>query len=372
MIKLAQAYFAMKERRSKLLLEQASRIGYNAIVAFQPENVFYLTHFWGEAVAICIDNKTKLIAPSLEVDRALQSSSKECEIISTERGSEMISTLLSEINGKVACTDCSDYYIIEDIKNKVSRKSFMVNNELFFWIRRIKDEEEIKIISKAAEILDTLYKICTEEIRVGLSERDLQAKLIFEAMKRGANPPSYRSTLNPLIIAGGPNSALPHAEVSDRKFMIGDMIIVDLTLRYFGYIADATRTFALVSATSEMKQVYDIVKQSQQAGIDAVNDGVMCYQVDAACRDLIGKCGYGKYFIHSTGHGIGLDVHEPPWLRMKNQELLEKNMAITIEPGIYLKDKFGVRIEDSVIVNSPNNRTVINLNAFTKDLIVLG
>jgi Xaa-Pro aminopeptidase/Xaa-Pro dipeptidase len=202
----------------------------------------------------------------------------------------------------------------------------VINNELFFQIRQIKDEEEIKTISKAAEILDILYQVCIEEIKVGLSERDLQAKIIFEAMKMGANPPSYRSTLNPLIIAGGPNGALPHAEISDRKFMIGDMIVVDFTLRYFGYIADATRTFALVSVTSEMKKIYDIVKQSQQAGIDAVNDGVMCGQVDAACRDLIGKYGYAKYFVHSTGHGIGLDVHEPPWLRMKNQELLEKNM----------------------------------------------
>jgi len=371
MIKLARdIYHAMKERQAKLL-EYAGRIGYNAVVAFQPENVFYLTRFWGEAVAICMDNKTKLIAPALEVDRAQQSSFKDCEIIPTERGRDMICTLISEINGKVTCTDCSDYYTIENIQNKVGRKSFVINNELFFQIRQIKDEEEIKTISKAAEIVDILYQICTEEIKVGLSERDLQAKIIFEAMKMGANPPSYRSTLNPLIIAGGPNGALPHAEISDRKFMIGDMIVVDFTLRYFGYIADATRTFALVSVTSEMKKIYDIVKQSQQAGIDAVNDGVMCGQVDAACRDLIEKYGYAKYFVHSTGHGIGLDVHEPPWLRMKNQELLEKNMAVTIEPGIYLKDKFGVRIEDSVIVNSNNGR-VMNLNAFTKDLIVLG
>jgi Xaa-Pro aminopeptidase len=360
----------MKERRAKLL-EHASRIGYNTVVAFQPENVFYLTSFWGEAVAICKDNKTTLIAPSLEVDRAQQSSSEDCEIISTERGSNLISTLISEINGKVACTDCNDYYTIEDIQNKVGRKLFVINNELFFQVRRIKDEEEIKTISKAAEILDILYQVCTEEIKVGLSERDLQAKIIFEAMKMGANPPSYRSTLNPLIIAGGPNGALPHAEISDRKFMIGDMIVVDLTLRYFGYIADATRTFALGSVTSEMKKVYDIVKQSQHAGINAVNDGVICGQVDAACRDLIEKYGYAKYFVHSTGHGIGLDVHEPPWLRMKNQELLKKNMTVTIEPGIYLKDKFGVRIEDSVVVNSNNGR-VMNLNAFTKDLIVLG
>jgi len=245
----------VKERRSKLL-QQISKIGYNAVAAFQPENVFYLTQFWGEAVAICTINnedKTKIITPKLEIDRA-QQSSKDCEIIPTERGGDMISSVISELSGKVICTDCDDYHSIEAVQNKIGRKSFVVNSEPFFQIRRIKDQEEIKTISKAARILDTLYQICTEEIKIGLSERDLQAKLIFEAMKMGATPPYYRSTLNPLIIAGGPNSALPHAEVSDRKFMKGDMIVVDLTLRYGGYIADATRTFALVSATSEMKK----------------------------------------------------------------------------------------------------------------------
>jgi Xaa-Pro aminopeptidase len=362
----------MKERRSKLL-QHIGKIGCNAVAAFQPENVFYLTQFWGEAVAICIvdnNDKTKIITPKLETDRA-QQSSKDCEIIPTERGGDMISTIISELSRKIVCTDCDDYHSIDAIQSRIGRNSFVVNSEPFFQIRTIKDQEEIKTISKAARILDTLYEICTEEIRVGLSERDLQAKLIFEAMKMGATPPFYRSTLNPLIIAGGPNSALPHAEVSDRKFMKGDMIVVDLTLRYEGYIADATRTFALASATSEMRKVYDIVKQSQQAGINAVNDGSFCGDVDAACRNVIEKSGYAKYFIHSTGHGIGLEVHEPPWLRIRNQEVLKTNMAITIEPGIYFKDRFGVRIEDSIIVNAYDNGNVMNLSTFTKDLIVL-
>ena len=140
-------------------------------------------------------------------------------------------------------------YSFEFDKSKMKKKSKQSQKQLKFWIFFIKS--------------------IPREIKVGLSERDLQAKIIFEAMKMGANPPSYRSTLNPLIIAGGPNGALPHAEISNSKFMIGDMIVVDFTLRYFGYIADATRTFALVSVTSEMKKIYDIVKQSQQAGIDA-------------------------------------------------------------------------------------------------------
>jgi Xaa-Pro aminopeptidase/Xaa-Pro dipeptidase len=188
-------------------------------------------------------------------------------------------------------------------------------------------------------------------------------------MKMGANPPSYKSTLNPLIIAGGPNSALPHAEVTDRKFRRGDMIVVDLTLRHAGYIADATRTFVLGSATKEMKEVYGIVQEAQKMGLNRANAGMTCGEVDAACRNLIAERGYEKLFIHSTGHGIGLDVHEPPWLKMKSHEELRANMAVTVEPGIYIENKFGVRIEDSIIVN--NGKPPQVLNRFTKDLLVL-
>jgi Xaa-Pro aminopeptidase/Xaa-Pro dipeptidase len=117
-----------------------------------------------------------------------------------------------------------------------------------------------------------------------------------------------------------------------------------------------------------MKKVYSIVQESQKAGLAAAKAGVTCGKVDSACRDLIVDRGYEKLFIHSTGHGIGLDVHEPPWLRMKNSEVLQSNMAVTVEPGIYLENKFGVRIEDSIIVTAGRPQV---LNRFTKDLLVL-
>ena len=120
-----------------------------------------------------------------------------------------------------------------------------------------------------------------------------------------------------------------------------------------------------------MKKVYEVVKESQQAGINSVTSGITCSQVDAICRDVIKEYSYDRYFIHSTGHGIGLEVHEPPWLWSGNSEVLKTNMAITIEPGIYLNGKFGVRIEDSVIINANNNGRVRDLNTFTKDLIIL-
>ena len=355
----------MKARRSKLL-EHSKQAGCAAVAAFEPENVFYLTGFWGEAIAVCSDEGTKLIAPRLEFSRA-EKASVECEVIPTERGSELISTFATILDGLKACTDCSDYSTVESVRKHGANVE--VNTEPFFQARRIKDDEELKVIAKASRILDKLYHICTEEIRPGVSERELQAKLIFEAMQMGANPPSYKSTLNPLIIAGGPNGALPHAEITDRKCRRGDLVVVDLTLRHAGYISDATRTFAIGSVTSEMKRVYDVVLQSQKAGLNAARAGATCGDVDAACRDMIGEHGYEKLFIHSTGHGIGLDVHEPPWIRMKNPEELKENMAITVEPGVYVENKFGVRIEDSVVVTSDGPKV---LNRFSKELVTLG
>lgn len=355
---------SMKPRRSTIL-QHAKQTGCNVVAAFEPENVFYLTGFWGEAIAVCAEKGTVLIAPKLEYGRAGKTSI-DCEVVSTERGSKLISTFVSHIKNNKACTDCSDYSTVESIRKQGA--DIVVNTEPFFQTRRIKDKAEIKIIAKASHILDKLYEICEEEIKIGLSERDLQAKLIYEAMKMGANPPSYKSTLNPLIIASGPNGALPHAEVTSRKFRKGDMMVIDLTLRHAGYIADATRTFALGSATEEMRKVYSIVQESQKAGLEVAKAGATCGQVDAACRDLIAERGFETHFIHSTGHGIGLDVHEPPWLRMNNSEELKPNMAVTVEPGIYIANKFGVRIEDSIIVSSGMPQM---LNTFTKDLIVL-
>src|ERR671916_252543 len=357
----------MKERRYSILQHaQKAEVACPVVAAFEPENIFYLTGFWGEAIAVCMDNGiTKLITPKLEYSRA-EKTSIDCEVVATERGSELISTFVSQVKGSRVCSDCSDYSTIGSIRKDGG--DILVNTDPFFQTRRIKDHSEIRIISRAAGILDKLYQICEEEIKVGLSERDLQANLIYEAMKMGANPPSYKPTLNPLIIAGGPNSALPHSEVTERKLRRGDMIVVDLTLRYAGYIADATRTCALGSATKENKEVYSTVQDAQKIGLDRANAVVTCGQVDAACRNLIAERGYEKLFIHSTGHGIGLDVHEPPWLKMKSDEELKANMAVTVEPGIYMENKFGVRIEDSIKINNGKPRV---LNRFTKDLLVL-
>jgi len=353
--------------RQNVLNRAKKRFGCDTIAAFSPENIFYLTGFWGEGIATTNEErKTLLMTPKLETERAINTSN-DCDIVTAERGGRLISQFLLAVKKKKTCIDFLDYSIFETLKRRADNpRGLLQNSQPFYDARMIKDENEISSICRAAAILDKLYEICIERIKDGLSERQLQATLIYHAMKMGASPPSYRWTLDPLIIASGPNGAQPHAQISDRKFKSGDMVIVDLTLRHKGYIADATRTFGVGTISADKKKVYEVVREAQESGVRAVSAGKPCGDIDHACREIIRNSGFNESFVHATGHGIGLDVHEPPWIREKNKQKMKNNMSITVEPGIYLRDRFGVRIEDSVVVRGDQK----SLCRFTKELII--
>ncbi len=151
------------------------------------------------------------------------------------------------------------------------------------------------------------------------------------------------------------------------KFKKGDLVVADLTLRYKGYVSDATRTFAMGKISLQANEAYETVKESQKLGLKAVKPNVDCRDVDAACRKYIEEKNYGQYFIHSTGHGIGLEVHELPTVSYRSDTKLKENMVITVEPGIYIENKFGIRIEDSLIVKQ---RPIV-MHKFTKDLVTI-
>ncbi|NOJ29308.1 MAG: Xaa-Pro aminopeptidase [Nitrososphaeraceae archaeon] len=355
--------------RRKRVLDHLNEIGCNKGVVFQPENIFYLTGFWGEGVVVIDNDKTILFSPQLEYNRA-KNESKYCEIVRTERGDKLIDAVKKELDARKFCSDCREYQIVDKIRKElVYQENMILDENQFLKARMIKDDEEIKLISHSAKIIDKLFQFCTHEIKIGVTERKLQAKLIFETFENNATTTSYNMTINPFIIAGGPNGSFPHANISDREFQTGDFIVVDLTLRYNGYIADATRTFGLGKIEKKQERIYNIVKESQKKGLEAVKIGTEIGNIDKSCREFISDSGYGKYFIHSTGHGIGIEVHEPPWIRKENKELLKKNMTITIEPGIYIESKFGIRIEDSILVRE--GKKITNFNSFTKDLLVL-
>ncbi len=354
----------MKHRR-KNLLKFAQKIDCDTLVTFEPENLFYLTGFWGEAIGILEKGgNTTIVAPELEIGRA-KKESENCNVITGERGVGLISTLVTKINKNKVCTDCNDFSLMTSLKKSVPK--IKSSTEPFYNSRIIKDEKEIKILKKGSKIIDEMFDICSKKMKVGQKESELQAILMAYAMEQQMYDTGYKSTLNPLIIAGGPNGALPHAQVTQRKFRKGDLVVVDLTLRYKGYVSDSTRTFAIGKISQQASEAYEIVKESQKLGLKAVKPNVSCKDVDLACRKFIEDKNYGKYFIHSTGHGIGLEVHEVPTVSHQSETLLKENMAITVEPGIYIPNKFGIRIEDSLIVKQKQ----IVMHKFTKELITI-
>ena len=352
----------MKQRR-KNLLKFAQKIDCDTLVTFEPENLFYMTGFWGESIGLLEKNgKTTIIAPELEIGRAREES-QDCDIITAERGTDLISSLIQKIKKNRVCTDCQNYSVMMSLKKSIPK--IKPSTEPFYNSRIIKDEKEIQVLKKASKIIDKMFDICSKKMKVGQKESELQTILMTYAMEHEMFDTGYKSTLNPLIIAGGPNGALPHAQVTQRKFKKGDLVVTDLTLRYKGYVSDATRTFALGKISQQANEAYEIVKESQKLGLKAVKPDVDCKNVDFACRQYIEKKNYGKHFIHSTGHGIGLEVHELPTVSYRSETKLQENMAITVEPGIYLENKFGIRIEDSLIVKEKP----IVMHKFTKDLI---
>ena len=352
-------------------------------ILFKPENIFYLTNFWGEGITILSEDgknssKTKLLVPKLEYTRAINSS-KDCEVISSDRGTAIINELMSLIkDDNIIFSDTNNYDIINKFQSKAGIKNLIIDNNLLYELRQIKDPDEIHNIENASKIIDKLFQIATNEIKENISEEQIQSILVYEAMKLGARFPAYAYTSNPLIVASGNNASFPHAETSNKKITSGELIVIDITLCYNHYVSDATRTFALGNIPQDMEEIYEVVKLSQQKGIEHLKRTSDFSDVDASCRNVIINEKLGDYFTHSTGHGIGLEVHEPPWIRPNFNSKIKENMTITIEPGIYIENKFGVRIEDSLQITK-NKRDLNNslkfdyqnFHSFSKELLVL-
>ena len=210
----------------------------------------------------------------------------------------------------------------------------------------IKTPEEISILTRAAEATQAVFVRALPFIRAGVTEREIATTMEKYAFEL----PGVSGLAFPTIIASGPNGAQPHAEVTDRLLENGDFVTVDFGVMVDGYAGDMTRTFMLGEPSDEQRKIYESVRLSQAAGLAAAKAGVACAGLDAVCRGLIEKDGYGDYFIHTTGHGVGIEVHEDPRIGKDSEAALEAGMVVTIEPGIYIEGFGGVRIEDTVVI----------------------
>jgi Xaa-Pro aminopeptidase len=232
------------------------------------------------------------------------------------------------------------------LKEKLEGVSLNPMPDTITSIREIKDETEIACIQKAAEISSQALTAVLGFIKPGVQERDIAIELEYQMGKRGAADASFST-----IVASGINSAQPHAAPGSRKIQHGDVVMIDYGAVYCGYHSDETCTFVVGRGDDKQKEVYTLVKEAHDRALQAVKAGVSCKDIDRVARECIEQANMGKYFSHGTGHGVGLDVHEAPRIAAQSENILEEGMVVTIEPGIYIPDLWGIRIEDMVVVH---------------------
>ncbi len=213
-------------------------------------------------------------------------------------------------------------------------------------LRIRKDADEIAVMRRAVQIAQSALEATLPLIKIGMTEKEIAGELVVQLLRGGSQSEMPFAP----IVSAGPNSANPHASPSDRSLQPGDLLVVDWGAAWNGYISDLTRTFAVGEVEAEYKKIHRIVQEANAAGRLAAKPGVPCANVDISARTVIEKAGYGQYFTHRTGHGIGMEGHEDPYMRGDNMQLLEPGMAFTVEPGIYLPGRNGVRIEDNVVI----------------------
>ena len=258
--------------------------------------------------------------------------------------------------------DHMSYSLYENMKEIFPNTNWNSTSMILEDLASVKDDFELDCIRTAVEITDVVYKEILPMLRPGYTEKQV-ANTMVSKYREYAEGEAYSP-----IVATGPNGALPHAIPTDREFQNGDFVVIDAAAKYAGYHADMTRTPVIGEATEKHREVYSIVKEAQQRGCDIAKAGVPCKSVDSATRDYIKEMGYGEYYTHGTGHGLGLEIHTSPRFSPQSKQVLEANNVMTIEPGIYLAGWGGVRIEDDVIIGDDGCEI---LNQTTKDLVVL-
>ena len=229
--------------------------------------------------------------------------------------------------------------------------------------RMCKDHDEIEAIRTAIRVSEQSLKATCAQVKVGMTEREVQMILNMEMLKHGADGHGF-----PPIVLSGPRAALPHGSAGDRRLQEGDCLLIDYGFRVGAYSADITRTFSIGTPDPEWKEVYEVVKAANAAGRKTAAPGVTAEEVDAATRKVVVDAGYGIYFNHRTGHGLGLEIHEPPYIVAGNKTVLQPGMVFTVEPGIYLADRVGVRIEDDVVITQDGAES---LSTLPRELTVL-
>nr|WP_316963363.1 Xaa-Pro peptidase family protein [Mammaliicoccus sciuri] len=346
------------------LREVMNQKGLEAVVILSPYNRRYLSGFTGTSGSLLITQDKSLLITDFRYIQQANDQAQDFEVINQE--GPMLGKIIELIKeGQYKKVGVETHLITYNEYQALNTDAVELSSieGVIETIRMIKDEFEIKQIQKAADIVDETYEHILKWVKPGMTENEVNNEMEMFMRSKGATCSSFDT-----IVASGHRGALPHGVASNKVIEEGDMITLDFGALYEGYVSDVTRTFAIGEPKEEMKKIYNIVLEAQLAALEQIKPGMTGKEADTIARDVIKSYGYGEQFGHSLGHGIGLEVHEGPALSQKSDIVLEENMCITLEPGIYVDGLGGVRIEDDVLV------TKNGLQRFTKsskDLIIL-
>lgn len=333
-----------------------------AVIVAKPENRLYLSGFTGSAGFLLVGlNTAKLITDFRYVEQATRQAP---DFTIVRHGADIYETLAAEIKaigGKRIGFE-SDFATWDAYRRMAEFGGELMPLHLDK-LRMVKDEAELGALRRAVRIADDAFTHILPYIRPGISEQDVALEMEYFMRRQGAEKMAFE-----IIVASGERSALPHGRASTKTIAAGDFVTMDFGAVYGGYHSDITRTVVVGKATSRQREIYRLVLMAQMAGLAAVAPGRICREVDADARKVIIDAGYGEYFGHGLGHGVGMAIHEEPRLSPVCDVVLAPGMTVTVEPGVYIPDWGGVRIEDTVVVTATG---VEILTASGKELIEL-
>jgi len=340
------------------LRNRLKRKGINAIILSHPANVSYLTGFQTEESYLFVNESESLLITDFRYLAEYKNILKNSEIQIIETDKSLIHSL-KKINKRIGIKNLAfeekylNFFLYRELK-KIFVKKLVPTKEIVEYMRAIKDKEEISLIKKAISITMDTFRYIKKILRPGIREIELAAEIERYIRIKGATQASFD-----IIVASGPNSSFPHAKKTNRKLCNNEPILVDLGVDFQGYKSDLTRMFFLGKMSTLFKRVYNIVETAQKLAKKAIRSGIPLEYIDKKARGFISQKGFGDCFKHSLGHGVGLEIHELPKIAPKNKKKLKNGMVLTLEPAIYLNNKFGVRIEDMVLV-TPNGAEVLS------------
>lgn len=353
-------------KRIEKLRNEILKKDIDAVLVSKRENYLYLSRFTGSSAHLIITQNATILFTDFRYVEQAEGQALLYDIVEYHGDlMESINQVLKEKNIKKLGFEESyityDRYL--EIKKKLCAEEILPLNGVIEELRIVKDKDEIELIKNAVKIADDAFSHIIKIIKPDITELDIAAELEYVMKKAGAKGPSFET-----IVASGKRSSLPHGIASSKKINMGDTITMDFGAIFDDYCSDMTRTIFLGEPDSEIKKIYGIVKEAQLKALEEAKAEFTGSFVDTIARDYINKCGYEKCFGHGLGHGVGLEIHEQPRLSPSGNIKLKNNMIVTVEPGIYINEKYGVRIEDMIVICDENP---IILTKSTKEMIVL-